>query len=576
MSAHIGLVLVQGVLPLVGIYLMKLIVDTIAEGVSSGDADLAWSRLLMWVGFAAGVAFVGAVLRVVGGVVAEAHGRAVSDRVAEQLHYQSTRLDLGYYENPEYYDTLHRAQAEAPHRPIRIVQDLASTGQALVTLVGMVGLLMALHWAVPIVVTLAAIPAVLFRLRHARRMYEWQQKRTPDQREAGYLSGLMTSRSSAKDLRLFNLGDILAGRFSRIRDRLRGELLGLSLRRGRADLVAQVLSSSVLFGAYLLIGWLTLQGVTTLGDLVMYAQAIQRAQGAVGGLLGSMAGLFENSMFLAHFFSFLDLKPLVASPTEARSAPTRPAATIHCEGLCFTYPGQTKPVLDGLDLTLRSGELVAIVGSNGAGKSTLVKLLCRLYDPSAGRILLDGINICDYEPTVWRRQLSVLFQDATPFEFSARDNITAFDADADGEDGREYRAAVMTGAHDRLTGLSKGYDTLLGRRFEGAEELSAGEWRKVLLARALYRDTSTVLLDEPLAFVDPRAGAEILTALRELKKDRVVLIVSHRPELLVQADRVCLLREGRIAETGTHEALISSGSEYARLLGLAPGGGGQT
>ena len=564
LSAHISIVVLQGLLPLIGIYLMKLIVDTIADGIGSDDPGAAYDGLLVVIALAAGVALVGAAARVVGSVVAEAHGRAVSDRVADQLHAQSVRIDLAYYENPEYHDTLHRAQAEAPHRPVRIVGDLAGIGLSLVTMVGMAGLLFGLHWAVPLVVTAAAVPAVLLRLRHARRLYDWQRKRAADQREAGYLSALMTSRGSAKDLRLSDLGPVLGKRFSGIRTMLRRESIGLAMRRGRADLVTQLLSSGVLFGAYAWLGWLTLQGVTSLGDLVMYAQAIQRAQGAVAGLLGGMAGLFENNMFLAHYFAFLDLKPLLATSATPKPGPAQVTA-IRCEGLSFTYPGQQRPVLQGLDLALGCGEMVALVGANGAGKSTLVKLLCRMYDPAAGRILCDGVDIREFEPDAWRRHVSVLFQDASPFEFSARENITFGDPAA--TDGREQHAAEQAGVHERLTRLSRGYDTLLGRRFEGSEELSSGEWRKLLLARALYKRGEILVLDEPLAFVDPRSGTEILARLRKQTQDRALLIVSHRPAVLAAADRICVLHQGRIAEEGHHQELLAAGGKYKSLLG---------
>jgi ATP-binding cassette subfamily B protein len=571
LSAHISLVIIQGVLPLIGIYLMKLIVDTIAQGVGSPDREAVFQDLLVLVALAAGVALVGATLRVVAGVVAEAHGRAVSDQVAETLHAQSVRLDLAYYENPVYYDTLHRAQAEAPHRPVRIVGDLAGIGLSVVTLGGMTVLLLGLHWAVPLVVTAVAVPAVLARLRHSRRLFTWQQERASDQREAGYLSGLMTSRGPAKDLRVFQLGDVLRERFARIRAKLRRESLGLSIRRGRADLLAQLLPSAVLFGAYGWLGWLTLEGVTTLGDLVMYAQAIQRAQGAVAGLLGGLAGLFEHNMFLAHFFAFLDLRTQLVVPATPREDLPPLSEGIRCEGLGFSYPGQPRTVLRGLDLNLAAGELVALVGANGAGKSTLVKLLCRLYDPVAGRILCDGVDIRELEPDAWWRRLSVLFQDAAPFELSARENIAL--GEPLSQHDRERHAAEQAGVHERLTRLSKGYDTLLGRRFEGSEELSAGEWRKLLLARALYRRGEILILDEPLAFVDPRSGAEILARIRKESSNRALLIVSHRPSVLAQADRICVLHEGRIVEEGRHAELVKAGGAYARLLGNPAGSG---
>ncbi len=560
--ANFTLALVQGVVPVVSIWLMKLVVDAITAGIGTDDPDAAFDDLLTVVLIAAGVMLLGQVFRTVASLVSELYGQRVGDRVAAEIHAHANALDLGDFEDPTFHDALQRAHSEGPTRPVAIVAVLGGLLQSSVTLLGMAVVLGTLHWAVPFVVTIAAVPAVVVRLRHARRLYEWQMQRTPDQRSTGYFNAVLTSPQAAKDVRVFGLGSWLSQRYIDLRLQLRGERIALSWRLGRAELFAQLLSLSVVFGSYLWLGWSAITGVLTLGALVLHTQAIQRLQGSVGELLRSGARLLEDGMFLEHYFAFLDRQPRICAHDPVSPVPER-IESLRFESVGFTYPGRPEPALAGIDLTIQHGERVAIVGQNGAGKSTLIKLLCRLYDPQVGVITCNGIDIRRFDPTKWRSRLGVLFQDAVPFELSARDNI-AFGAL--GSDHPVEEAAVLAGIHDRLAALPNGYDTIVSRRFAGGSELSIGERRMLLLARVLHRQAPLLVLDEPSASLDPRNEVAIFDRLQAAAGDRTLLFVTHRPPTLAFAQRVLVLDRAHLVEDGAPAELARQGGPFARLF----------
>ena len=561
------LLVVQGLLPLVNLYLIKLVVDEVTLCVSEPDGGGSFSHVALLICVMGAIHLVTAICRTVASLVSEAQSVAVTDHVQDILHSKSVEVDLEYYENSQYYDTLHRAQREAPYRPTRIVSSFISLFQSGISLLAVAGLLFAFHWAVALVLFVAAAPGLIVRIRHARRMYQWQRKRTPMERYAHYYHYLLTHNANAKEIRLFDLGAHFKNRFRDLRRKLRVEWLKLARRRSLNDSVTQVSFTLALFGSYAFIAYRAVQAEITLGDLVMFFQAVQRGQSYVQQALGSLAGLYEHNLFLSDLSEFLNLAPRVKERERPAAVPKALETGIAVDHVDFSYPTGTREVLHDISLNIRPGEHVAFVGQNGSGKTTLVKLLCRLYDPTKGRILLDNIDLRDFSIPMLRREIGVIFQDFVGYHLPASENIRLGNIDLDGAEQEAIRAAARrSGAHAVIESLHKGYDTILGKWFAEGEELSIGEWQKVALARAYLRDAQIVILDEPTSSMDARAEFEVFKKFTELSIDRTTILISHRLSTVRMADRILVLDEGRIVEGGSHDELIGRGGKYKELF----------
>ena len=553
--ANLSLRVVQAAFPLLGLLAMKMLLDAVAAGIESDDPDAAFARVAWAVAFAAGVAAAASLLGALAGQVGERHSRRVADRCATMLQRHGASLDLLQVEDPANADLLHRAGAEAAQRPVRVVQNLAGLVLAVATLVGMASALATVSLWLPLLTGLAVVPQVLVRLRHVGHLYVWQQRNTQAQREVGYLAGLLIGRGAAKDLRLYELAPSLTADVANRRERLTDEQLVLQRRRITHESLAEVFASVAMFLAYLYLGGQALAGVMTIGGLVLYVQAVQRSQNGIRDGLLAYGALREDRLFLAHVFRFFALKPRVVAPAQPREVPQEPVA-LSCEQVCFSYP-RREPVLQGVDVQLRPGERIALLGANGAGKSTLVRLLCRLCDPDEGTVRFGDIDLRELDPVAFRRRLSVLFQDAAGLELTVRQNLVLDGAAVSDEE--LLAAADLVGIGDVIRQLPKGLDSRLGRGFSGGVELSGGQWRRLLLARALTRRSPVLMLDEPFAFLDPAARQRLTESLADSPRDHILLLVDHRPETLQWVDRVLVLEHGRIVHEGPPDELLSRG-----------------
>jgi len=565
-TTRLALIIAQSTLPLLSLYLMKVIIDAVTTGIAATDKGTTFKQIALLIGLTGIVALANNVCSSIAELVNTAQTQLVTDYMYGIVHAKAIEVDLEFYENSQYQDTLQRAQQQAYFRPSSILNNLLQVGQNGISLIGITGLLFWFDWTLAAILFIATVPGVFVRLKYAGEMYRWQRQRTSTERKSQYLHWMLTHSLYAKEIRLFNLGILFSRRFRQLRQQLYRESLQIATKRSLQSLVTQVSATLAVYGSYAFIAYQTLQGTFTVGTLVMYYQAFQRGQDALRGVLNSLAGLYEDNLFLFNLQEFLESKPKVIEPSHPKPIPKLKQKGIQFHHVSFQYPSSNRKGLEDISLTIQPGEVVALVGENGAGKTTLIKLLCRLYDPTAGTITFEGVDLKDLATADLRRQISIVFQDYAKYHLSANENIWLGNIDLPPNDERIEKAARKAGADDVIKSLPKGYETLLGNWFEDGEELSIGQWQKIALARSFLRDAQIIVLDEPTSALDPKAEAQVFEKFRQLLEGQSAILISHRLSTIKMADRIYLLEHGTITESGTHQELMQLGGTYAHLF----------
>ena len=562
-SIRVILVIVQGILPLASIYVAKLIIDKVTINLGSTNAFREIIPLLLIAGI---ITIITTLCKSCNQLVNTAHSQKVTDYMQGIIQVKSIETDLEYYENAKYHNTLQRAQQEAPYRPPQILNRLAQTGQNGISLIAMIGLLISLHWGIIVILIVSTIPSILIKVKFSRIVYRWQRQKTEKERRANYLNWMLTADEYAKEIRLFDLGASFSHWYSQIRKQIYKEKVSIETKRFLASFLAQSLAGVLVFASFAYIIYQTLEGALLLGDLVLYYQALQRGQNNILTLLTSLSGLYEDNLYLANLYEFLDLKPKIIESVSPQAIPQPMQQGISFNRVSFQYADSSRQALNSISLTVRPGETIALVGENGSGKTTLIKLLCRLYDPTSGSITIDGIDIRDFKIADLRRQIGVIFQDYAKYHFTAEENIRLGNIDIPRMDADIFNAAMRSGAHDVISKLPQGYETILGKIFEGGEELSIGQWQKVALSRAFLRKSQVIVLDEPTSAMDPKAEYEVFSKFRELVKEQAAILITHRLSTVKMADRIYVINRGSIVESGSHEELLKIKGTYANLF----------
>lgn len=552
----------QGFLPAGLVYLTRLLVDEVSGALSQSS----WSSLqaILWPALLMALL---ALLRLIieNGLswVRIVLAEHVSDHLAVLIHQRSANVDLAFYETPDFHDQLQRARDDALYLPLELLESIGTLLENAITFVGMSFLLLPYGWWLPLALGASTLPAFLVILRNHALLHRWWEAATVQQRWAKYYDTVLTLEDSAAEVRLFNLGPYYSTAYQAVRKSLREGRIAIARRQHWAQFLAGVwgLLLSALIALWVL--WRASQARYTLGDLALLYQAFSQGQSLLHALLGSVGRIYRHMLFLGNLFEFLDLQPQVIEPSRPRSLPQPLQQGIHFENVTFCYPGSTRPALQNFTLTIPAGRTVAIVGENGAGKSTLVKLLCRFYDPVAGSITLDDVDLRQLATRELRDNLSVMFQTPVPYHATAAENIAVGQTSQSLDPAAVEEAARAAGVHEIIMGLPQGYATLLGKWFVDGTGLSGGEWQRVALARAFLRQTDLILLDEPTSAMDSWAEAEWLDRFRALVYQRTAIIITHRFTTAMRADLIFVMQAGQIVESGSHHELLAQNGLYA-------------
>ena len=555
--------LTAALMPVAMLAVSKRILDAVQVHFAAGRLPSHfWD--LVWLEFAF-AALAGVALRAIGyfeSLLAEGFTRHVSLMVMEH----ASQLDLASYEDPAFQDKMERARVQATDR-VAMIHSLGAVGQQIVAAASLsLGVLWFSPWLLALLVA-AVVPAFLGECHFAFLGFAQNIRQTPARRQLDYLRMLGASKESAKELRLFGLGKFFSGQYAALSNRIYEENAQLAGRRLRAGALLSLLSTAGYYGAYAYVIYRTVRGDLTWGSLQFLAGAIAGTATNIQNVFSTFSSIADQSLFLTDLVEFLRLRPKIRCKPDALPAPRPIRDGFVFENVTFCYPGRQRSVLDHLNFRIEPGERIALIGENGQGKTTLVKLLARLYDPTDGRILLDGVDLRDYSIEDLHSQIGVIFQDFMRYEMSAGTNIAIGRIDGT-ESAAVRRAARKSLAEEVIQTLPGGYEQLLGLRFEGGVDLSGGEWQKMALARAYVRDAQVVILDEPTAALDARSESEVFERFAELMRGKTALLISHRFSTVRMADRIVVLENGKIAEQGGHQQLLSLGGRYAFLFEL--------
>ena len=567
------LTIFAGILPAAIAWIGAQIIDAVVAAIEiykdSGEAQL---QSVIWL-VAAEAGVVAALAGAQRGIsLCQALLRAqLGQRVNVMILDKALTLELAQFEDAEFYDKLTRARREASNRPLSLVNRTFGLGQNLVSLLSYGVLLVQFSpWAV-VALVVAGLPAFIAETRFSNEAFSLFRWRSPDTRKQIYLESVIAREDNVKEVKLFGLGPLLLQRYRDIFRRLYTRDRSLAIRRDGWGFVLGLLGTAALYGAYAWIAAAAVISRITLGQMTMYLMLFRQGQSAVAAILTAIGGMYEDNLYLSTLYEYLETESPETSGNLDRGP--NPGDGIRFENVSFTYPGASEPALRNIDLHIRPGESLALVGENGSGKTTLIKLLTRLYTPQEGRILLDGLDLREWKQNTLRRRIGVIFQDFVRFQFTVGENIGAGDVEHFYDEERWTEAAEMGMADEFIEDLPAEYRTQLGKWFKDGQELSGGQWQKIALSRAFMRSSADILvLDEPTAAMDAGAEATIFEHFRRLTRDKIAILISHRFSTVRMANQIIVIRNGEIIERGDHQALMAMDGNYAHLFSLQAAG----
>jgi ATP-binding cassette subfamily B protein len=504
------------------------------------------------------------VMQSVFGWIRTVQAESIQDHLRKLVHERAVAIDVAFYESADYNDRLQQASKELTSRPLALLESLGDLLQNGIAVLSLVTLIIPYGLWLPLLLAAAALPALIAGNRNNRRFHQWWTNTTTDRRWLQYYETIITSDAMAPEMRLFNLGPHFVGLFWGLRSRLRREYLHLMRRQSLIQFSAGVSAMIAAGGALYWMLWQALQGLASLGDIVLFYQSLSRGQSFLQGFMSSVNQIQRHTLYLQNLMDFLEIRPSVIDPTEPVKMPATIVGEIRFRNVSFRYPGTSRYIFQNFSLTIPANQIVALVGFNGAGKTTMLKLLCRFYDPEIGTIEIDGIDIKTMRLAELRSLLSYMFQFPIPYMVSVAENITFGDVTRPASLESVQRAAEAAGAHDFITRLPNQYATRLGKIFPDGVQLSGGEWQRLALARAFFRQGQIMVLDEPTSLMDLWSEVDWFERFRELTAGRTALMVTHRFLTAMRADLIYVLDQGVVVESGTHYELLMKDGLYAQ------------